>query len=218
VDPGHRLGSGQIFDANRFLLASLLARAGAAATDLGILADDADTTARALAAAAADHDLLLTSGGVSTGEEDHVRAAVESVGRLAFWRLAIKPGRPVAMGVIHGVPFAGLPGNPVAAFITFAFVVRPLMARLTGETWQKPAAFPMRAAFAYRKKSGRREYVRVRLIPASDGAMEAHKHSQEGAGVLSSLTATHGLVELPEAVTSIVPGDTVGFLPYDALV
>ncbi|HME27064.1 MAG TPA: gephyrin-like molybdotransferase Glp [Acetobacteraceae bacterium] len=218
VTPGHPLGPAQIFDANRFLLASLVVRAGATATDLGILCDDRAITGRALAAAAADHDLLLTSGGVSTGEEDHVKAAVEAVGRLVFWRLAIKPGRPVAMGVIHGVPLAGLPGNPVAAFITFAHVVRPLLARLSGEAWENPSAFPVRSAFAYRKKAGRREYVRVRLIPASDGAMDAHKHAQEGAGILSSLTATHGLVELPETVTAVAPGDMVGFLPYDALI
>ncbi len=218
VTPGHPLGPAQIFDANRFLLASLVARAGATATDLGILSDDPANTARALAAAAAGHDVLLTSGGVSTGEEDHVKAAVEAVGRLVFWRLAIKPGRPVAMGVIHGVPLAALPGNPVAAFITFALIVRPLIARLSGEAWEKPSAFPVRSAFVYRKKAGRREYVRVRLIPSSDGAIEAHKHAQEGAGILSSLTATQGLVELAEAVTAIAPGDAVGFLPYDALI
>ena len=218
VSPGAMLRPGQIFDANRYLLSSLVTRAGAMATDLGILADNPEATARALDTAVAGQDLLLTSGGVSTGEEDHVKAAVEAVGRLVFWRLAIKPGRPVAMGVIRGVPLAGLPGNPVAAFITFAHVVRPLMARLAGETWEKPAAFPVRSAFAYRKKTGRREYVRVRLVPAADGALEAHKHAQEGAGILSSLTATHGLVELPEAVTAVAPGDTVSFLSYDALI
>jgi molybdopterin molybdotransferase len=218
VSPGLPLGPGRIYDANRFLLASLVARAGATVTDLGILPDDSAATARALDAAATCHDLLLTSGGVSTGEEDHVKDAVEAVGRLVFWRLAIKPGRPVAMGVIHGVPLAGLPGNPVAAFITFAHVVRPLLARLAGESWEKPAALPVRSAFAYRKKPGRREYVRVRLSQAADGVVEAHKHAQEGAGILSSLTATHGLVEVPETVTAIAPGETVGFLSYDALI
>jgi molybdopterin molybdotransferase len=218
VTPGTPLGPNQIYDANRHLLASLAVRAGATVTDLGVLADDSAATARALDAAAADSDLLLTSGGVSTGDEDHVKAAVEAVGRLVFWRLAIKPGRPVAMGVIHGVPLAGLPGNPVAAFITFALVVRPLIARLAGETWERPATFPVRSAFAYRKKPGRREYVRVRLVPAADGRMEAHKHAQDGAGILTSLTATHGLVEAPEAVTAIASGDTVGFLSYDALI
>ena len=218
VTPGRPLRPGQIYDANRFLLAGLVVRAGATVTDLGILPDDRAATARALDAATEGHDLLLTSGGVSTGEEDHVKAAVEAVGRLVFWRLAIKPGRPVAMGVIHGIPLAGLPGNPVAAFITFANVVRPLIARLAGETWEKPATVPVRSAFAYRKKSGRREYVRVRLIPAADGAIEAHKYPREGAGILTSLTATDGLVEAPEAVTAIAPGDTVGFLSYTALI
>jgi molybdopterin molybdotransferase len=216
--PGHILGPGQIFDSNRFLLASLVVRAGATPTDLGILPDDPAATARALNAAASDHDLLLTSGGVSTGEEDHVKAAIESIGRLVFWRLAIKPGRPVAMGVVNGVPFAGLPGNPVATFITFVHVVRPLIARLAGETWDPPIAFPVRSGFAYRKKSGRREYVRVRLGPTADGALEAHKHAQEGAGILSSLTATHGLVEVPEAVTAVAVGDVVSFLSYGALI
>ena len=218
VAPGATPGPGQIFDANRFLLASLVTRAGGVVTDLGILPDDPTVIARALAGAAIRHDLLLTSGGVSTGEEDHVKAAVETIGRLVFWRLAIKPGRPIAMGVIQGVPFCGLPGNPVAAFITFAHVVRPLMARLAGETWDKPLPFPVRAAFPYRKKAGRREYARVRLVTAADGTIEAHKHAQEGAGILSSLTATHGLVELPEPVTSVAPGDTVGFLSYDSLI
>lgn len=218
VTPGAPLGPGQIFDANRFLLRSLATRAGADVTDLGILPDAAAAIAPALAAAARDHDLLLTSGGVSTGEEDHVKAAVDAIGRLVFWRLAIKPGRPVAMGVVQGVPFCGVPGNPVAAFIVFAHVVRPLLARLMGETWAKPVPLPVRAAFSYRKKSGRREYARVRLATGPDGMVEAHKHAQEGAGILSSLTATDGLIELPETVTSVAPGDTVGFLSYDALI
>jgi molybdopterin molybdotransferase len=218
VSPGSPLAPGRIYDANRFLLAGLATRGGAVVTDLGILPDDAEATALALADAAGGHDLLLTTGGVSTGDEDHVKSAVEAVGRLVFWRLAIKPGRPVAMGVIHGVPFCGLPGNPVATFVTFAHVVRPLMARLAGETWAAPPRFPVRAAFSYKKKSGRREYARVRLVEGADGVIEAHKHAQEGAGILSSLTTTDGLVELPEPVTRVAPGDTVRFLSYQALI
>ena len=180
--------------------------------------------ARALAAAARDHDLVLTSGGVSTGEADHVRRAVETVGRLVFWRVAIKPGRPVAMGVIPGshpqasAAFVGLPGNPVAVFVTFARVVRPLLLRLAGAAAVPLVALPVRAAFAYRKKAGRREYVRVELTRAADGAVEAVKHAQEGAGVITSLTETDGLVELPEDATTVEPGSTVGFLSYAALV
>ncbi|MBV9567028.1 MAG: molybdopterin molybdotransferase MoeA, partial [Hyphomicrobiales bacterium] len=118
IEPGEPLAEGAIYDSNRLLLAALLRRFGVEVSDLGILRDDRDELARRLASAASGHDLILTSGGVSTGEEDHVRAAVESIGRLVFWRLAIKPGRPVAMGIIDGVPFAGLPGNPVAVFVT----------------------------------------------------------------------------------------------------
>ena len=137
VEPGSALPRAALYDSNRYLLAGLIGRFDAALTDLGILSDDPKVLTRALAAAAADHDLVLTSGGVSAGEADHVRSAVESIGRLVFWRLAVKPGRPVAMGVIpgadgHGAAFIGLPGNPVAAFVTFVRVVRPLLLRLSG--------------------------------------------------------------------------------------
>ncbi len=214
--PGTALGPAQIHDSNRLMLIALLRRLGAAVSDLGILADRRDAVAEALARAASGHDLLVTSGGVSTGEEDHVKAAVESAGALAFWRLAIKPGRPVAMGVVRGVPFVGLPGNPVAVFVTFAHVARPLIARLAGETWRRPLAYTVRSGFAYRKKEGRREYVRVRLMPGEAGLV-AQKHPREGAGVITSLTETDGLVELPEATTRLAPGESVAFLPYDAL-
>ena len=224
VEPGARLAAAKLYDANRPLLAGLLRRLGAAVTDLGILADDRAAIAAALAAAAADHDLVLTSGGVSTGEADHVRAAVEQVGSLVFWRVAIKPGRPVAMGVLPapGSPgaaaaFVGLPGNPVAAFVTFVRVVRPLLLRLAGAAPVPLVALPVEAAFAYRKKKGRREYVRVSLARGADGVVRAEKYPREGAGVLSSLTETDGLAELGEEVTEIAPGATVGFLPYAIL-
>ena len=166
---------------------------------------------------------MLTSGGVSTGEADHVRSAVEKVGRLVFWRVAIKPGRPVAMGVIPGsspgagAAFVGLPGNPVAVFVTFARVVRPLLLRLAGAVPEPLIALPVRAAFAYRKKKGRREYVRVALTRLADGGIEASKYPREGAGVISSLTETDGLAELTEDMTVIEPGATIGFLPYAVL-
>ena len=221
VDPGSALGKAGIYDANRFLLAQLLAQFGVVVTDLGILRDDAETLSRAILDAAAGNDLVLTSGGVSTGEADHVRAAVERIGKLVFWRIGIKPGRPVAMGVIRNgaksAAFAGLPGNPVAVFVTFVRVVRPLLLRLSGAIPQPLMALPVRTAFAYRKKKGRREYVRVSLRMAADGELEAVKFPQDGAGVLTSLTATDGLVELPEDVTEIEPGARVGFLSYAAL-
>jgi molybdopterin molybdotransferase len=224
VEPGTPRPSAALFDANRYLLAGLIAGLGAQSTDLGIVGDDPQRLARAISAAAQEHDLVLTSGGVSTGEADHVRSAVESIGSLVFWRVAVKPGRPVAMGVIPGArpgtgaAFVGLPGNPVAVFVTFARVVRPLLGRLAGAELKPLVALPVRATFAHRKKKGRREYVRVALRRGPDGVIEAVKHAQEGAGVITSLTQTDGLVELLEDTTAIAPGDSVGFLSYAALV
>jgi molybdopterin molybdotransferase len=223
VEPGSVRPPPALFDANRYLLAGLIERLGGVPTDLGILPDEPDALARAIAAAAASHDLVLTSGGVSTGEADHVRRAVESIGRLVFWRVAIKPGRPVAMGVIPGskagadAAFVGLPGNPAAVYVTFVRVVRPLLLRLAGAESATLMPMPVRAAFAYRKKAGRREYVRVKLTRAADGAIEAVKHAQEGAGIITSLTETDGLIELSEETTRIEPGCNVGFLSYAAL-
>jgi len=217
VEPGQPTGPAQRFDSNRVLLAAMARRAGAQVTDLGILPDRLDTIAGALREAGRGHDLILTSGGVSAGEEDHVRTAVEAAGRLVFWRLAVKPGRPVAMGVVDGVPFVGLPGNPVAAFVTFAQVARPLIAALAGAEVQPPPTLRVPAAFAYRKKAGRREYVRVRLRPGADGVAAAHKHGVDGAGILTSLTETDGLAELADDVTAVSPGETVSYLPYALL-
>jgi molybdopterin molybdotransferase len=222
TEPGQPLLPGRVYDSNRRLLAGLLRRLEVDVTDLGVLPDDRERLAQALAAAAGDHDLVLTSGGVSTGEADHVRDAVEQIGKLVFWRVALKPGRPVAMGVIPGAggsaAFVGLPGNPVAVFVTFIRVVRPLLLRLAGSRPEPLLAFPVVAGFAYRKKKGRREYVRVTLERTASGVIQAQKYPRDGAGVLSSLTQTDGLAELGEDVTAIEPGATIGFLPYAALI
>jgi molybdopterin molybdotransferase len=224
VEPGTRLPPAALYDSNRYLLSGLIARMGAAITDLGILSDDPKELAQALKAAAEDHDLVLTSGGVSTGEADYVRSTIESIGKIVFWRVAIKPGRPVAMGVIPALKpgdsaaFVGLPGNPVAVFVTFVRVVRPLLLRLSGALPEPLVAMPARAAFSYKKRKGRREYVRVSLRPAADGTIEAVKHAQDGAGVITSLTETDGLAELGEDVTAVEPGSLIGFLSYASLV
>jgi molybdopterin molybdotransferase len=207
-----------LYDSNRFLLMGLLRKLGVEVRDLGIIPDDPKALVAAIAAGAAAHDLVLSTGGVSTGEADYVKAAVEKLGRLVLWRLAIKPGRPVAMGVIGGKAFVGLPGNPVAVFVTFVHVVRPLILRLAGGAIEPVQALPVRAAFSYRKKKGRREYVRVRVRRAEDGVTEATKHPQEGAGVITSLTETDGLAELDENVTAIEPNATINFLPYRTLI
>lgn len=218
TEPGTPLGPAAIYDANRSLLAAMVARAGAEVVDLGILRDEPVSLAASLSQAATSCDLILTSGGVSTGEEDHVKAAVESAGSLAFWRIGIKPGRPVAMGLVAATPFIGLPGNPVAVFVTFAFVARPVLARLAGADFAAPLGLPVRLGFPYRKKEGRREYVRVSLTADEDGIMVASKHPRDGAGVLTSLTQTDGLVELPDDWTTVTPGTLAPFYPYAALI
>jgi molybdopterin molybdotransferase len=218
VSPGAPRTTAQLFDSNRFMLMAMLRRLGCAVSDLGILRDEPAPLANALKQAATACDLILTTGGVSTGEEDHVKASVESVGSLVLWRMAIKPGRPVAMGIIDGTPLIGLPGNPVASFVTFVHVVRPTVLALAGASHAGLIAMPVRAAFAYRKKLGRREYVRVSLRHGVDGALEAVKFPREGAGLLSSLVETDGLVELGEDVTRVESGDSVGFLGYEKLI
>lgn len=218
ASPGEERAASQLFDSNRFMLMAMLRRLGCEVSDLGILRDERASLARALKQVAGDHDLILTTGGVSTGEEDHVKAAVESVGSLVLWRMAIKPGRPVAMGIIAGTPLIGLPGNPVASFVTFVHVVRPTVLALAGSLPEPLLPIPLRAAFTYRKKAGRREYVRVSLRRRADGGLEAVKFPREGAGLLSSLVETDGLVELGEEVNLVEPGQAVGFLSYADLI
>ncbi|WP_439923044.1 molybdopterin molybdotransferase MoeA [Nitrobacter sp. JJSN] len=217
ASPGEARAGAQLYDSNRFMLMAMLRRLRCEITDLGILRDDAMSLASGLKKVAGECDLILTTGGVSTGEEDHVKAAVESIGTLVMWRMAIKPGRPVAMGIIGGTPLIGLPGNPVASFVTFVHVVRPTVLALSGALPEPLIPMPVRAAFAYKKKAGRREYVRASLRKANDGALEAIKFPREGAGLLSSLVDTDGLVELGESITQIEPGQSVGFLHYASL-
>ena len=217
VTPGSPRAASQLFDSNRFMLTAMLARLGCDVSDLGIISDDRASLTYGLKKVAGAHDLILTTGGVSTGEEDHVKASVESAGSLVLWRMAIKPGRPVAMGIIGGTPLIGLPGNPVASFVTFVHVVRPTVLALMGATQQPLLPMPVRSAFAYKKKIGRREYVRVNLRKGDGGVLEATKFPREGAGLLSSLVDTDGLVELGEEITQVEPGQMVGFLSYASM-
>lgn len=217
-EPGSALPEGAIYDSNRYTVKAALRQLGCEVTDLGILPDDEERIAAAIGEAAADHDVLLTSGGMSVGEEDHIRTVVERLGRLHFWMLAIKPGRPVALGQIDGgsgaTPIVGLPGNPVAVMVTFMVIARPLLLRLAGAEDVAPHHYRVRADFDYRKKKDRREYIRARLRPGVDGFALAAKHGASGAGVLSSLVGADGLVTLPEEVTHIERGSLVDFLPF----
>jgi len=213
-EPGAELPPGAIYDANRYALAALLRGLGCAVSDLGILPDRAGAVRSAIGTAAAAHDLVVTSGGVSAGEEDHVKAAIEALGKLHFWRLAIRPGRPAAMGQVKGVPFIGLPGNPVAVMVTALLLARPLILRLQGAREIAPRLYRVSAGFAYQKKASRAEYLRARLERGGDGGWTAQKFARDGAGILSSMVASDGLVVIDAGVTSVAPGAPVDFLPF----
>jgi molybdopterin molybdotransferase len=213
-EPGAPLEPGCIYDSNRVTVSALLQGLGCRVSDLGILEDRAEVIRAALAAAAGDHELIVTTGGVSVGEEDHVKQAVDALGAIHFWRLAIKPGRPIALGQVARVPIVGLPGNPVAVVVTFVNLVRPLILSLMGGTDLLPHHFRVRAAFDHKKKKNRREWVRARLEADAEGGWQAIKFPRDGAGILSSLVDSDGLVELPEEMTYLKRGTLVDFLPF----
>ncbi len=211
---GEDLPAGCVYDSNRYAVAGLLESLGCVVDDLGILPDDYDHIRRALDDASRGHDAIMTSGGVSTGDEDHVRRAVEALGNIHFWRLAIRPGRPLALGQVGRVPFIGLPGNPVAVMVTFMRLARPALLMLSGCSETTPHMFRVRASFGYKKKIDRREWLRVRLFTDTDGAPAVEKFPRDGAGILTSMVEADGLVELPEEMTSLEPGAMVDFLPF----
>ena len=203
---------GAIYNSNRFFLKALLQRLGCTVTDLGIVPDRLDATVEALRGASGHHDLILTSGGVSVGEEDHVKPAVQTLGDLKLWQIAIKPGKPFACGNIAAAHFIGLPGNPVSSFVTFLLLVRPFILRLQGAVDVAPQATPMRADFDWSKADKRREFLRARLNPA--GGLDLFDN--QSSGVLTSAVWADGLVDNPAGRT-IARGDTVRFMPFSAI-
>jgi len=212
-EPGSHLEPGCQYDANRFTLKGMLQGLGCAVSDLGILPDRLEPLTQALRQAATGHDLIVTSGGVSVGDEDHVKTAVQAAGALHFWRLALKPGKPLALGEVDGTAFLGLPGNPVSVMVTFLLIGRPLVAALSGGALGEPRRWPVQAAFAMKKKPGRREFPRARLL---DGPV-AELFRSDSSGMLVSMTEADGLLDLPENSGDIAPGDTVSFLPFREL-
>lgn len=209
VEPGERAKDGQIYDANRPMLLSLVRQFGHCPVDLGKSPDDRVGLRAVLDAAGGQVDAILTSGGASAGDEDHVSALLQESGAMSLWRIAIKPGRPLALGIWDGVPVFGLPGNPVAAMVCTLIFARPALALLAGSDWSEPQGFDVPAAFSKSKKAGRREYLRARM---RDGTAEVF--ASEGSGRISGLSWAEGLVELSEPARKIAPGDTVRFIPY----
>lgn len=217
-EPGGSLPPGALFDANRYLLQSLLRNLPVEVDDLGILRDDADAVAATMLAASRKHHVILTSGGASRGDEDHVVRTVERHGRLHFWQIAMKPGRPLAFGHLREALTIGLPGNPVAAAVCFMRLARPVLARLAGADWLEPRGFTVPAAFEMIKKPGRSELLRARLVPAEAGAGQAAEViRRQGSGILTSLTDADGLVEVADSTTRIARGDPVKFFSFNEL-
>ncbi len=216
-DPNQQLPNGCIFDANRFAIIGLLNSLNCEVTDLGILPDKKDVIADSLVSVAPSHDMIVTSGGVSAGEEDHIKEAVEMNGSLNFWRFAIKPGRPVALGQLGHTAFVGLPGNPVAAMVTFMMIARPMIKRLSGERNFDVLPYKVESNFEHKKKLGRREWVRSKLSVNKKGNLILNKFKSGGSGILSSMVGSDGLVELDERVEKVSEGDMLTFLPFSDL-
>jgi len=215
--PGRPLAAGHIYNSNRFTLLGLLRGLGCTCIDLGQVPDTLEDTTEALEHGARSADLVLASAGVSVGEEDHVRPAVERLGRLDFWNLAIRPGKPLAFGRIGGTPFLGSPGNPVSLFATFCLFARPFILRQQGVRGDlTPRSHKVRAGFDWQRPDRRREFHRARLEPGPDGELEAVVHPSRSSGVLSSVTWAEGFLELREGQV-VRRGDLVDFIPFDAL-
>jgi len=214
VRPGAALGEGQVYDANAPMLGALVASAGAVPVDLGILPDDRDEVQRRLAAAAERYDAVILSGGASRGEEDHTVAVLDALGRRHLWQLAIKPGRPMSFGQIGDCVVLGLPGNPVAVLVCFLLYVWPLLRRMGGADWPEPRRYRLPAVFAFPgRKAGRRELWRGILRETPQG-LAVDKFPRDGSGLISGLRAAHGLIDIPEDVGDVAPGDLVAFIPF----
>jgi molybdopterin molybdotransferase len=211
--PPERMKAGSIYNSNRFFLRSLLQRLSCEVTDLGIVPDRRDATIEALRGAASSHDLILTSGGVSVGEEDHIKPAVQSLGSLDLWQIAIKPGKPFAYGKVAPAHFIGLPGNPVSSFVTFLLLVRPFLLKLQGATSLAPASVLLPAHFDLPRADKRREFLRVRRNSAGGLDLFANQSS----GVLTSATWSDGLVDNPAGRT-IAWGEAVSFISFAELI
>ncbi|TVQ86556.1 MAG: molybdopterin molybdenumtransferase MoeA [Chromatiaceae bacterium] len=217
VPPGEPLGPGQIYNSNRYLLFGLLQRLGCEVLDLGQVPDQLAATRTALAAAATQADLILTSGGVSVGEEDHIRPAVAQLGRLDLWQVAMRPGKPLAFGHIGATPVIGSPGNPVSLFVTFVLFARPFIRRLQGMAEAgAPRQISARAGFALARPPKRRDYQRARLGRDTAGAPVVEVFPSQSSAALTSLTWADGLVQL-DAGRRIAPGDPVAFIPFSEL-
>lgn len=213
VEPGEVLAPGKIYDSNRYTLHGLLQQLGCGIVDLGLVGDTLEATKAAMLNASGKADIVVSCGGVSVGEEDHVRTAIEQLGDLHLWCLRIKPGKPLAFGHINQTPLIGLPGNPVSVFATFMLFVCPLIKTMQGRNWQKPTAIPVVAGFDWLKPDSRREFLRARLEQDDNLGLVARIYPNQDSGVLTSTVWAQGFVEIAEG-TTVKTGDSVDYLSF----
>lgn len=214
--PGEAPQAGKLYNSNHFTLNGLLQALGCETVDCGIVPDKLSATIDKLSYAASQADLIISSGGVSVGEEDHVKAAIETLGKLELWKLNIKPGKPLAFGQVHDTPLFGLPGNPVSLFVTFVLFARPFIQRMQGIKEVMPQTLKGHAQFSHTKKGARQEYVRSRISTTEDG-IAITTFGKQGSGVLSSTLWANSLAIIPPE-TVIEPGDLVEVIPFSELI
>jgi molybdopterin molybdotransferase len=216
VEPGQQLASGQIYNSNRYTLTALLVALGCEVIDGGIVADNFQTTCEQLQNLSGQADLIISSGGVSVGEEDHVKAAVESLGQLALWKLNIKPGKPLAFGAVGNTPFFGLPGNPSSVFVTFCLLARPYILRMQGQRDTAPVMTTVTAQFDWRQRGPRQEYLRANVF-VDEGVATVRLYDNQSSGVLASTSWANALVVLPPN-TTVTRGGRVDVLLLSGLI
>ena len=216
INIGTKLKKGQIYDSNRVMITNFLKKLGCKVNDLGILKDNKNSLIKKLNNAANKSDLIITSGGMSLGDEDHIKAIIETIGKIHVWRLAIKPGRPVGFGTINNTPILGLPGNPAAAFVTFLILAIPIIKKMSGEIVKNIKKIKVPINFNHKKKTGRKEFLRVQLIKKNDD-LYLNKFPKEGAGILSSASWASGLGIIDDDIINIKPNDKINYISLNEL-
>jgi len=212
--PGEAFEDGKVYDANHFMLRGMLEQLGCEVTDLGVSKDDATGIQATLSNAAQNHDVIISTGGASKGEEDHFIDALDTLGKRHLWQLAVKPGRPMCFGQIQDTVCFTLPGNPVAAFLCFLMYVRPSLLRLSGAEWKTPQRYSLPADFSIKSKPDRREFLRGYLVQNNDGNTQVHKFNRDGSGLITGLRESTGFIEIAEETTSVNKGEIVNFIPF----
>lgn len=216
IPPDQPLGPGQIHDSNSYTLDALLQQLGFRTLKMGIVEDDLQSTEVALIEAAEKADCIVTTGGVSVGDEDYVKKAVENLGELSLWKLAIKPGKPFSFGQVANTPFFGLPGNPVAVFVTFTMLVKPCLLKMQGAEKFALSEFKIKAGFEIKKSGSRQEYLRVRIVYDEEGQQELQTFSNQGSSIMTSLSWADGLAIIP-VNTEVSNGDLLSYIPFSGL-